>query len=138
MENTKCVLVGYLVPSKKVKGELEFKKCIDSEQSHLNLYYDLKNEFNLEESYDTIIAEVKGQQGYHMLEPLYKSEKTNSLIYIDTFNAVTYDSSELLTSKSAYEVVMEHIEYQLTYSKDILEVMLNNINIQDKGIAKRK
>lgn len=137
-ENNNQMIVGYLVPSKKVIGELEFKRCIESQQPHLKLSYRLKEEFKLEEQPDTIIAEVKGIEGYHMLEPLYQNRKTGSMIYIDALEAIIYDSSEILTGTSAFDVAMEYNGYQLSYNKEDIEGMLNKINTQEKGIAKRK
>ena len=137
-ENNNQTIVGYLVPSKKVIGELEYKKCIESQQSHLRLSYCLKEEFKLEEQSDTVIAELKGIDGYHMLEPLYQNRKTGSMIYIDALEAITYDSSEILTSTSAFDVAMEYSGYQLSYHKETVEGMLNKMNTQEKGIAKRK
>ena len=116
-ENNNQTIVGYLVPSKKVIGELEYKKCIESQQSHLRLSYCLKEEFKLEEQSDTVIAELKG---------------------IDALEAITYDSSEILTSTSAFDVAMEYSGYQLSYHKETIEGMLNKMNTQEKGIAKRK
>ncbi len=137
-ENNNQMIVGYLVPSKKVIGELEFKKCIESQQSHLKLFYSLKEAFNLEEQSDTIVAEVKKSEGYHLLEPLYQNGKTGSMVYIDALEATTYDSSELLTSISAFNVALEYIGYQISYNKDVVEKMLDKMSTQEKGIAKRK
>ena len=132
------VCVGYLVPSVKFNGELEFKRVIESQQPHLDVFYDLKEEFNLEERPDIIVAETQGLEGYHMLEPLYKNITTNSMIYIDTLNATTHDISEIVTCAPAFDVAMKQIGYQTSYKKDAIEVMLDKIDSKEKEIAKRK
>lgn len=134
--------VGYLVPSKKVKGELEFKRCIESQQQHLNVYYDLKDTFNLKEDSNTFIGEVEGLEGYHLLEPLYQNRETNSMVYVDALNASTHDFSEILTSTVAYKAAIEQIGYQESYSRNDMEVMLDKMNQEEirteKGNVKVK
>lgn len=135
-EKKNHVCVGYLVPSERVKGELEFKRCIESQKSHLKVFYDLKEEFNLEERPDIIIAQTQGLEGYHMLEPLYKN--MNSMVYIDTLNTTTYDIGEIVTYVPAFDVATEQIGYQTSYKKDAIEAMLDKMDPKEKGIAKRK
>lgn len=134
-ENKSRLCVGYLVPSKKVKGELEFKKFIESQQQHINVYYCLKDEFNLEEEKAIIIAEVEDLEGYHLLEPLYKNEKTGSVVYVDTLNAITYNSNKLITGAPAFDIAVEQVGYQLSYSKEDMQKILGNMN--QKGIENR-
>ena len=111
---------------------------IERQQPHLDVFYDLKEEFNLEERPDIIIAETQGLEGYHMLEPLYKNITTNSMIYIDTLNTTTHDISEIVTCAPAFDVAMKQIGYQTSYKKDAIEVMLDKIDSKEKEIAKRK